>query len=56
MLPYCMLPYVEQEDHDEPHLTNGQAKWTDITVPELKCWLGVLLLMGLKPLPHRCLY
>jgi hypothetical protein len=48
--------YAEQEDHDEPHLTNGRASWVDITVPELKCWLGILLLMGLKPLPHRRLY
>jgi hypothetical protein len=48
--------YAKQEDHDEPHLTNGRANWVDITVSELKCWLGILLLMGLKPLPHRRLY
>jgi hypothetical protein len=48
--------YAEQEDHDELHLTNGRADWVDITIPKLKCWLGILILMGLKPLPHRRLY
>jgi hypothetical protein len=48
--------YAEQQDHDEPHLTNGHADWVDVSVPKLKCWISILILMGLKPLPHRRLY
>lgn len=50
------LRYAAQDSHDEPHLTNGRHDWVDLTEDELMCWFGVLILMGLKDLPHRRLY
>lgn len=34
----------------------GSKNWTDITSAELKAYLGVLLMMGLNPLPDMNLY
>ena len=51
-----LFRYAEQPDYDEPHLTNGRHNWVDLTQPELLCWFGILILMGLKVLPHRRLY
>lgn len=51
-----LIRYVEQLDFDEPHLTNGRHNWVDLTHDELLCWFGILILMGLKVLPHRRLY
>lgn len=48
--------YAAQPDFDEPHLTNGRHSWIDLTEGELLCWFGILILMGLKVLPHRRLY
>lgn len=51
-----LIRYAAQTDFDEPHLTNGRHNWIDLTEPELLCWFGILILMGLKVLPHRRLY
>jgi hypothetical protein len=48
--------YAAQTDYDEPHLTNGRADWIDIDQPELLCWFGILILMGMKQLPNRRMY
>lgn len=39
-----------------PHLTNGRQTWEPLVDKELVCWLGIVILMGLKPLPNRRLY
>jgi hypothetical protein len=45
-----------QADHDNPHLTNGRAEWEPVGEEDIRCWLGIVILMGLKVEPHRRLY
>ena len=52
----CYARYAKQRDHDEPHRTNGHHDWEDIKEEELLCWFGILIFMGLKPLPTRRMY
>lgn len=48
--------YARQPRYSNPAKTNGGPNWSDVSVKELRCWLGICILMGLKKLPNTRLY
>lgn len=42
--------YKDVIEYTSPY-TNGGPRWTPVTAKEFRCWLGVVILMGLKSTP-----
>lgn len=48
--------YARQPSYQCPNKTNGGVNWTNVSLREIHCWLGICIRMGLKKLPSNRMY
>lgn len=48
--------YARQPSYRNPARLNGGVNWVDVTPSDIRCWLGICILMGLKKLPNNRQY